>query len=237
MPVIFALCLALSVMLPQAAKADLDASDRAAVTALIEEFIRNNPQAVRDSLLALAAREETARQQAGLAKVRDDRGDPTMGNPNGAITLYEFSDYNCGYCKRVFEPIQQMLRNNKDVRLVIKEFPILSQSSLVAAKAAIAAEMQGKFSDFHVAMMTYRGQITNDVVMRIAGQVGLDNAQLQIDMESPATAAIIQRTRDAATALGINGTPGLVIGDKVIPGAIGLEELTQLIADERANQS
>jgi protein-disulfide isomerase len=191
---------------------------------------------VRDSLISLAAREEAERKQAGLASVRNDRGDPVMGNPDGAITLYEFSDYNCGYCKRVFEPIQKMLRDNPDVRLVIKEFPILSQSSLVAAQAAIAAEMQGKFAEYHIGMMTYRGQITNDVVMRVAQQAGLDNTQLQKDIESPETAAIIQRTREAASALSLNGTPALVIGDTIIPGAIGLDELVGLISDERAKQ-
>ena len=236
MRVIIALCslLALSITLPQLAKAELDISDRAALNSIIKEFIQNNPEVVRDTLMSLAAREETERKQAGLSRVRNDRGDPVMGNPDGAITLYEFSDYNCGYCKRVFEPIQQMLRDNPDVRLVIKELPILSQSSLVAAQAAIAAEMQGKFADYHIGMMTYRGQITNDVVMRVAEQARLDNTQLQKDMESAETAAIILRTREAAAALALNGTPALVIGDTVVPGAIGLDELVGLIADERA---
>ena len=238
MRVIIALCslLALSSTQPQLAKAELDISDRAALNSIIKEFIQNNPEVVRDTLISLAAREETDRKQAGLSRVHDDRGDPVMGNPDGAITLYEFSDYNCGYCKRVFEPIQRVLRDNPDVRLVIKEFPILSQSSLVAAQAAIAAEMQGKFADYHIGMMTYRGQITNDVVMRVAQQAGLDNTQLQKDMESSETATIIQRTREAAAALAINGTPALVIGDTVVPGAIGRDELVALIADERAKQ-
>jgi protein-disulfide isomerase len=238
MRVIIALCslLALSSTLPQLAKAELDISDRAVLNSIIRKFIQNNPEVVRDSLISLAAREEAERKQAGLASVRNDRGDPVMGNPDGAITLYEFSDYNCGYCKRVFEPIQKMLRDNPDVRLVIKEFPILSQSSLVAAQAAIAAEMQGKFAEYHIGMMTYRGQITNAVVMRVAQQAGLDNTQLQKDIESPETAAIIQRTREAASALSLNGTPALVIGDTIIPGAIGLDELVGLISDERAKQ-
>ena len=119
---------------------------------------------------------------------------------------------------------------------MIKEFPILSQSSLVAAKAAIAAEMQGKFGDYHIAMMTYRGQITDAVVMRMAAQAGVDTEQLKSDMESPKTLAIIQRTREAAAALEINGTPGLVVGDTVVPGAIGLDELVKLIAEERNKQ-
>ncbi|MGB2333695.1 MAG: DsbA family protein, partial [Candidatus Puniceispirillaceae bacterium] len=102
MRILIAICLVLTIMAPPLAKADLDASDRAELNKVIEEFIRNNPEVVRDTLIALAAREEAERKQTGLAKVRDDLGDPVMGNPNGKITLYEFSDYNCGYCKRVF---------------------------------------------------------------------------------------------------------------------------------------
>ena len=236
MRILIAICLVLTTMVPSLARADLDATDRATLNSIIENFIRNNPEIVRDTLIALAAREEAERKQTGLAKVRDDQGDPVMGNANGTITLYEFSDYNCGYCKRVFEPIQQLVRDNPDVRLVIKEFPILSQSSLVAAKAAIAAEMQGKFGDYHIAMMTYRGQITDAVVMRMAAQAGVDIEQLKSDMESSKTMAIIQRTREAAAALEINGTPGLVVGDTVVPGAIGLDELVKLIAEERNKQ-
>ena len=236
MRILIAICLVLTTMVPSLAIADLDATDRAALNSIIEDFIRKNPEVLRDTLIALAAREEAERKQTGLAMVRDDVGDPIMGNANGTITLYEFSDYNCGYCKRVFEPIQQLVRDNPDVRLVIKEFPILSQSSLVAAKAAIAAEMQGKFGDYHVFMMTYRGQITDAVVMRMASQAGVDIEQLKSDMESPKTMAIIQRTREAAAALEINGTPGLVVGDTVVPGAIGLDELVKLIAEERNKQ-
>ena len=236
MRIFIAICLVLTTMVPSLVRADLDATDRATLNSIIEDFIRNNPKVLRDTLIALAAREEAERKQTGLAKVRDDQGDPVMGNANGTITLYEFSDYNCGYCKRVFEPIQQLVRDNPDVRLVIKEFPILSQSSLVAAKAAIAAEMQGKFGDYHIAMMTYRGQITDAVVMRMAAQAGVDIEQLKSDMESSKTMAIIQRTREAAAALEINGTPGLVVGDTVVPGAIGLDELIKLIAEERNKQ-
>ena len=219
------------------AKADFSASDRTALEEIVEDFIRNNPTVIRDTLVSLAASEETERRQAGLAKLRDDHGDPIMGNRSGSLSIYEFSDYNCGYCKRVFEPIQQILNDNPDVRLVIKEFPILSQSSLLAAKAAIAAEKQGKFNDFHIAMMTYRGQITEDILMKIARKVGLDMTQLQNDMEKSTTSAIIQRTIDTAKALNINGTPGMVIGDTVIPGALSLEELNKLISEERAKQS
>jgi protein-disulfide isomerase len=184
----------------------------------------------------LAAREEAERVKAGVMAVRNDDGDPVMGNPNGSLTVYEFSDYNCGYCKRMFAPIMQMLAKNGDVRMVIKEFPILSQSSVTAAKAGIAAQKQGKFKSFHTEMMTYRGQINDASIMQAAGAAGLDLAQLKQDMDSPETTAIIGRTRSAAAALNINGTPGLVIGDTVIPGAISIEELQTVIDKERSKQ-
>ena len=238
MRVIIALCslLALSSTLPQLAKAELDISDRAALDSIIKEFIQNNPEVVRDTLIALAAREETERKQAGLSRVRDDQGDPVMGNPDGAITLYEFSDYNCGYCKRMLAQIMQMLAANGDVRMVIKEFPILGQSSVTAAKAGIAAQKQEKFKSFHTEMMTYRGQVNDASIMQAADAAGLDLVQLKQDMNSPETTAIITRTRSAAAALNINGTPGLVIGDTVIPGAISMEELQTVIDKERTRQ-
>jgi protein-disulfide isomerase len=203
---------------------------------VIEQYIKNNPEVLRDALASLSAREEAERLQAGIMVVRNDGGDPVMGNPNGNLTVYEFSDYNCGYCKRMFAPIMQMLAANDDVRLVVKEFPILSQSSVIAAKAGIAAQKQGKFESFHTEMMTYRGQVNDASIMQAAGVAGLDRAQLKQDMDSPETTAIITRTRSAAAALSIKGTPALVIGDTVIPGAIGMEELQTVINKERTKQ-
>ncbi|MDA9824629.1 DsbA family protein [Alphaproteobacteria bacterium] len=217
-------------------KADLDQKDRAEMQQVVEQYIKDNPQVLRDALVSLAAREEAERVKAGVMAVRNDDGDPVMGNPNGSLTVYEFSDYNCGYCKRMFAPIMQMLAKNGDVRMVIKEFPILSQSSVTAAKAGIAAQKQGKFKSFHTEMMTYRGQINDASIMQAAGAAGLDLAQLKQDMDSPETTAIIGRTRSAAAALNINGTPGLVIGDTVIPGAISIEELQTVIDKERSKQ-
>ena len=218
------------------AKADIDQNDRAEMQQAIEQYIKNNPEVLRDALMSLAAREEAERLQAGIMAVRNDGGDPVMGNPKGSLAVYEFSDYNCSYCKRMFATIMQMLAANSDVRMVIKEFPILSQSSVTAAKAGIAAKKQGKFKSFHAEMMTYRGQVNDTSIMQAAGEAGLDLAQLKQDMNSPKTTAIITRTRSAAAALSINGTPGLVIGGTVIPGAISIEELQTVIDKERTEQ-
>ena len=158
-----ALILATSLQLPAAA--DISDGDRAAFNKMIEEYIRANPEVVREALISLAEREEQDRRQEAMVILQDDAGDPVLGNPDGSFVVYEFSDYNCGYCKRVFEPLMELIGEDGDIRLVVKEFPILSQSSMLAAQAGIAAQAQGIFPEFHIAMMTSRGAITMDSIL------------------------------------------------------------------------
>ena len=230
-----ALILATSLQLPAAA--DISDGDRAAFNKMIEEYIRANPEVVREALISLAEREERDRRQEAMAILRDDAGDPVLGNPEGSFVVYEFSDYNCGYCKRVFEPLMELIGEDGDIRLVVKEFPILSQSSMLAAQAGIAAQAQGIFPEFHIAMMTSRGAITMDSILEAAKAAGADLGRLQADMNSPEVATILDRTRLAAQQLEISGTPGLVIGSQVIPGAISIEQMREIIAAERAANS
>ena len=230
-----ALILATSVQLPAAA--DISDGDRAAFNKMIEEYIRANPEVVREALISLAEREERDRRQEAMAILRDDAGDPVLGNPDGSFVVYEFSDYNCGYCKRVFEPLMELIGEDGDIRLVVKEFPILSQSSMLAAQAGIAAQAQGIFPEFHIAMMTSRGAITMDSILEAAKAAGADLGRLQADMNSPEVATILDRTRLAAQQLEVSGTPGLVIGSQVIPGAISIEQMREIIAAERAANS
>ena len=230
-----ALFIAVSVQMP--ASAEITEGDRAALNDMIRDYILANPEVVREALIELGQREERERIQRAMLTLREDVGDPILGNPEGSMVIYEFSDYNCGYCKRVFEPLQALLAEDGDIKLVIKEFPILSQTSLLAAQAGIAAQAQGVFTDFHVAMMTSRGAISMDSILDAARAAGADIDRLQADMDSPAVAAIINRTRTAADALEISGTPGLVIGSRVIPGAISIEQMREIIAAERAANS
>ena len=197
----------------------------------------DNPEVLRDALMELASREKQTVISAGLANLRRDDGDPVIGNVNGSLAVYEFSDYNCGYCKRMFPIIQQLLANNDDIRLVVKEFPILGQSSLIAARAGVAAQKQGKFPAFHREMMIYRGQVSEATIMMAARTAQLDLNQLRQDMDSRATNAIIDRTRASAAALDLSGTPALIIGETIIPGAVSIEELQNAINRERAEQS
>ena len=217
-------------------QADLTSVDKAKLDEMIRIYIEENPGVIRDALQRLAEREESEQKLAALAFLEMTEGDPVLGNPDGSLVIYEFSDYNCGYCKRVFGPIQEVLAEDDDIRVVIKEFPILSQSSLVAAQAAIATQKQGVFPQYHVTMLTYPGAISMDTILAAARDAGADIDQLQKDMRSAETAAVINRTRMSAEQLQISGTPGLIIGSTIIPGAISGEELRRLIAEERARR-
>jgi protein-disulfide isomerase len=232
------ICLALALggqattILPAAA--DIADTDRDALNRMFEDYIRANPEVVREALMALAKRESDAAMEVALRTLQDDEGDPFLGNPDANTVIYEFSDYNCGYCKRVFTALQQLVEEDDDLKVVIKEFPILSQTSMQAAQAGVAAQAQGVFPAFHIAMMSSRGAVTMDSIMAAAEDAGADLAQLQRDMNGASVGMIINRTRAAAEQLDISGTPGLVIGKQVIPGAISAEQMREIIATERA---
>ena len=230
-----ALVMVMSAQMP--ATAEITETDRAALNEIIRDYILANPEVVREALIELGQREERERVEMAMSILREDAGDPILGNPDGNFVIYEFTDYNCGYCKRVFQPLQELLAGDSEIRLVIKEFPILSQTSVLAAQAGIAAQAQGVFPEFHVAMMTARGAISMESILDAAETAGADTARLPADMNSPAVAAIIDRTRAAAQALEISGTPGLVIGSQVIPGAISIEQMREIVAAERAANS
>ena len=230
------LFVAMMIGMTSSVQADLTSVDKAKLDEMIRIYIEENPGVIRDSLQRLAEREEREQKLAALAFLEMTEGDPVLGNPDGSLVIYEFSDYNCGYCKRVFGPIQEVLAEDDDIRVVIKEFPILSQSSLVAAQAAIATQKQGVFPQYHATMMTNPGAISMDTILAAARDAGADVNRLQRDMGSDETAAVINRTRMSAEQLKISGTPGLIIGSTIIPGAISGEELRRLIAEERARR-
>ena len=217
--------------------AELAAAEKQEIEGLIENFIKQNPELLRDVLTRLAEAEALAAEQAAMDLVRDDRGDPFIGAENPSLIIYEFSDYNCGYCKRVFPDLMAILNDDPSLRLVLKEFPILAESSVLGARAAIAAQRQQKFPAFHAEMMGWRGRLDADAINRMASSVGLDIAQLQRDMQDPVTDLILNRTRQAAAALDLRGTPALVIGNNIVPGAISRDEILNLIKQAQADKN
>jgi protein-disulfide isomerase len=170
-------------------------------------------------------------------EILNDPAAPVGGNPAGDVTLVEFFDYNCPYCRRVAPTVADLEAADPNLRIVYKEYPILGPGSQFAARAALASRKQGKYVPFHHALMQAREQVTDASVMAIARAVGLDPERLRADMQDPAIQAAIARNLQLADALGIDGTPSFVIGDRVVPGAVELRTLQGLVARARQNQT
>mgnify|MGYP001813779315 CR=1 FL=1 len=216
--------------------------ERARIEAVIHDYIMQNPEVIVEALQQmqerqrLAAEEHQRSQVAALrAELESSAGSPVMGNPQGDVTIVEFFDYRCPYCQRVVGMLQDTLRADGNVRLVLKEWPILGPESVVASRAALAAGLQGKYETLHVALLEFQGELTQDSIMAIAKANGLDVERLREDMEDPSVTAEITRNTELAARLAIRGTPAFVIGDSVIPGAISPEQLQDYIAKSRAS--
>jgi protein-disulfide isomerase len=162
-----------------------------------------------------------------------DPNSPVAGNPQGDVTLVEFFDYRCPYCKQVEPSLEALLGQDRQLRLVYKEFPVLGPASVTAARAALAARQQGKYDVFHRAMMSLKGQIDDAAVFKVAASVGLDTERLKRDMAAPEIDRILRDNQKLADALDISGTPGFVIGNEIVPGAISIDEMKALIEAAR----
>ena len=216
---------------------------KAALQQLVREVLVSNPEILIEAMNALEAKQQAETTKASKAAILanrkaifEDGVSFVAGNPQGDVTIVEFFDYRCGYCKQVQPSLIALLKEDSKVRLVLKEMPVLGPESVIAARAAVAALEQdkgAKYFDFHNAMMEFRGQITEAEVFRLAGKAGLDTARLKTDMAAPKTEQILRANLALADTLGIQGTPGFIIGDQLVPGAVPLDTLRQLVKDAR----
>ncbi len=235
---ISALCLSVSPLaLTGAAAADLSEAD---VKKLALEAILENPEIIMQAVEILQAREaaeQAAQTELTLSAQRNLlENDPNafvLGNPDGDVTVVEFFDYNCGYCKRAMPEVKALLASDPNVRLVMREWPILSEGSMFASRAALASREQGRYEDFHWALMEQRGRIEEAVVMRIAQDLGLDIQKLVVDMESEAVQDHLQTSTALTQSLGFGGTPSFVIGNELVPGMVDADEMKRLVALSR----
>lgn len=206
----------------------------------VREYLLENPEVIMEALQRLEEREQAAQQEA-VKTVLESRADqllhdpdsPVGGNPEGDVTLVEFFDYNCPYCRRVAPTVEKAIAADPELRVVYKEFPVLGPGSVVTAKAALASRRQGKYLAFHDALMRRKGRLNEESVLKVAQSVGLDVKRLKADMDDETIAKAIRRNRELARALQINGTPGFVVGEKVIPGAVDLKSLQAAIDEAR----
>ena len=218
--------------------------DKAALGKGIREFLIANPEVLVEAMQELERKQDGQRdvvaQKAILQYKRElqqDADSPIVGNANGDVTIVEFSDYQCPYCKRAHQAVKAAMAADSKVKLVFKDLPILGEPSKIAAFAALASVKQGKHAAFHDALMEYGGKLDADRISEIAIAVGLDITQLRRDMDDPKIKQIIDRNTALAAALGVRGTPAFVIGNQFVPGAVDADTLKQLIADARKNPS
>jgi protein-disulfide isomerase len=206
----------------------------------IHDYILAHPEVLIQSL-QIAREREQIRQEAqsknlitSLKKeLADDPMTPVRGNPNGDVTLVEFFDYRCPYCRQVEPWLQTLIKNNSDLRLVEKELPILGPTSVYEARIALAANKQSKHEQFHAVVMSKKPNIDEATILQLAEQAGLDLDRLKTDMSSPEIDGEIRRTLEIAKVLRLNGTPAFIIGSELVPGATDLETLQSLVDEAR----
>lgn len=207
----------------------------------VRDYLVTNPEVIVEAMRSLERKQQEAEQTDALTALATNRDEllnspesPVGGNPQGDVTLVEFFDYNCSYCRQVAPTMMTAEEGDPQLRIVYKEFPILGPNSIIAAKAALAANRQNAYPRFHKAMMQVSGTADEGKVVAIAEEIGLDVEQLRTDMADPAIDAEIERNLALAQALRINGTPGFVIGEEILRGATDLQTMQSLIAQARA---
>ena len=225
-----------------ATQAGFSTDQKKAIEEIVRNYLVTNPEIFLEAQAALEQKmekEQAERLKTAIAEnakeiYRDPQGD-VAGNPDGDITVVEFFDYNCGYCKRGLGDIVKLIENDPKVRVVFKELPILSKASEEASRVAIASGKQGKYWEMHRAMLETKGVLNETVALNIAGKLGLDMDKLKADMKSPEVEAEIKKSEDLAKKMGVNGTPHFLVGDRAIPGAPDdlYEQLSNHVAELR----
>lgn len=229
---------------PAATLTALSDGQRADVRKVVRRYLIENPGVIVEALEILQARQEDSergRSQQAIVQNRDallaNATDPVIGPASASVTIVEFFDYQCPYCKRVTSGLMALAAGDPDLRVVFKEFPILGDASVLASKAALAAAKQGKYTEFHVALMRQRGQLTSRSLENVAQRVSLDLDRWRTDMQSADIDAIVKANYRLAQAIGITGTPAFIIGDQLIPGAIDPARMAELVANARKGGS
>jgi protein-disulfide isomerase len=237
-PLLLAILLALA---PLAARAEDPAPAQVdQVQRIVRDYLKQHPEVIVEALKAYQAQQDAKKAgalKATIASLKSellsDPATPVGGNPAGDVAIVEFFDYRCPYCKAMAPDLAKALADDGKVRLVYKEFPILSPTSVVAAKAALAARLQNKYVAFHDRLMSLKGTLDESQIYSLAADAGLDVARLKADMAKPEIAEAIARNYKLADKLDIQGTPAFIIGDRLLDGVATADELTAAIKQAR----
>jgi len=229
---------------PGTRAADTSEQNRAQIEGIVRDYILANPEVIIESLQrGEMARRKAAEDKAAAAlethrdQIQNGPLTPVAGNPNGDVTVVEFFDYRCPYCKRVVPMIQELLKTDPNVRYVFQEFPILGDDSFLASKAALSVWKiaPDKYLDYHVALMQARGGLTEERLLQIAKSLDVNPEKLGAMMADDTITAQLNRNRQLGQLVGITGTPAFLVGEQLVPGAVDLDTLKQLIASARSS--
>ena len=217
-------------------------ADKAAIGDIIKNYLtKEHPEVVMQAVQELQKRDQESADtkskkalETSKDKIYNNAESPVGGNPKGDVTVVEFFDYQCGYCKMSEEGVTKLLNTDKNVKFIYKEFPILGPVSRQASLAAIASVRQGKYDKFHDSLMSKKEHLSDDIIFNIAKDVGLDVEKLKKDMTDKDIIRIVDESLALGTEVGVRGTPMFIIGDKTHPGAMQYDELKKSIDEVRA---
>lgn len=219
---------------------------RGEIETIVKNYLVSHPEVLEEAMNELSKRQaaaESSKHEASIAQnaetiFNSPRG-VTMGNKDGDVTFVEFFDYNCGYCKRAMADMLDLMKSDPKLKVVLKEFPVLSQGSVEAAQVAVAVRMQApqKYLDFHQKLLGGRGPADKAHALAVAKDLGLDMARIEKDSASPEAKATIEENFKLAESMGMNGTPSYVIGKQVVIGAIGEDGLKEKIGEARCGKA
>lgn len=230
-------------LVARAQTSPIDAGQRQAIEDIVKNYLVKNPEVIQEAIAELERRQEetqktaqtSALKEAQDALVNSPRGF-TVGNPAGDVTLVEFFDYNCGYCKRALGDVKALIKADPKLKVVLKDFPVLGPESVEASRVALAAKQQlkgEKLLEYHTKLMETKGRVNAERALGLAKEMGLDVAKLQKDMDGDEVRSTIQENVGLGDKLGLTGTPAFIVGNEIIPGAVGLEPIRKLVADVR----
>lgn len=225
---------------------NVDPQEREKIEQVVQEYLLENPEIIALAFRELQRRQTLARMGPAIEMYRDylekDPGAAVLGNPNGDVTIVEFFDYRCGFCRRHFPEVMRLVRADGNIRFVPRQFPILDRQgeppvSYLASRAALAAQKQGKFEEYHIAVMMEEGSLTEDRLYSIAARLGLNVEKLKSDMNDRLVIKSVQNTLAIGKDIGFEGTPGYIIGEDVITGAEGYGRLLEAVNRARRNMA
>lgn len=235
-----AAALSLTLLAGPAIAQSFDDAQREEIGEIVRDYLLENPEILIEVSKKLEEKQqaqENQQRETSLAENAKDvfrmDGDFVAGNPDGDVTMVEFFDYNCGWCKRGLPEVLSLVEQDKNLRVVLKEFPIFGGDSDYAAMAALAAKKQGKYWELHVAMLGHEGKVTRETVDELAAAQGIDMEKLKTDMNDPAIAKHLEQNQQLAKDLSISGTPAFIIDNQVIPGYLPKDGLMASIAKVR----